>query len=142
MKSPDKTELVKTLLRNYGFTNTQISKIVNVRPRILSSDTQKTIWPKLNFFGSIGLSSTDLPRLICASHCQSLLARSLQNQLIPCYNFIKSVLLLDENAIKMLKRRPRILLWNVEKKIDPDVAALREAGVSQNCNPVPAVSMS
>ncbi|CAL5352355.1 unnamed protein product [Camellia sinensis] len=111
-KKVQNTELVKTLLRNYGFTNTQISKLVDMDPTILFC-----------------LSSTDIPRVICASYCQALLSRSLENQLIPCYNFLKSVLFLNQNVIKMLKSRPRVLLFNVEKVLAPNIATLREAGV-------------
>ncbi|GMP87792.1 hypothetical protein CsSME_00040024 [Camellia sinensis var. sinensis] len=131
-KRVQNTELVKTLLRNYGFTNTQISKLVDMDPNILFYNPQKTILPKLEFFRSIGLSSTDIPRVICATYCQALLSRSLENQLIPCYNFLKSVLFLDQNVIKMLKRSPRVLLFNVEKILAPNIATLREAGVPQS----------
>ncbi|CAL5426045.1 unnamed protein product [Camellia sinensis] len=62
----------------------------------------------------------------------TLLSRSLENQLIPCYNFLKSVLFLNQNVIKMLKSRPRVLLFNVEKVLAPNIATLREAGVPQS----------
>ncbi|CAL5423649.1 unnamed protein product [Camellia sinensis] len=114
-KKVQNTELVKTLLRNYGFTNTQISKLVDMDPTILFCNPQKTILPKLEFFRSIGLSSTDIPRGICASYCQALF-----------------VLFLNQNVIKMLKSRPRVLLFNVEKVLAPNIATLREAGVPQS----------
>ncbi|CAL5423651.1 unnamed protein product [Camellia sinensis] len=101
-------------------------------PTILFCNPQKTILPKLEFFRSIGLSSTDIPRVICASYCQALLSQSLENQLIPCYNFLKSVLFLNQNVIKMLKSRPRVLLFNVEEVLAPNIATLREAGVPQS----------
>ncbi|XP_052204955.1 transcription termination factor MTERF15, mitochondrial-like [Diospyros lotus] len=123
-------ELVKTILRDYGFTNAQISKIVAVRPSILSCNPDKILLPKLEFFRSIGLSSTDLPRIVCAN--KSLLSRSLEKKLIPCHNFLKSVLLLDGNVAKMLKRGPGILLYDVHKTIAPNIAALREAGAPQS----------
>ncbi|CAL5426046.1 unnamed protein product [Camellia sinensis] len=120
-KKVQNTELVKTLLRNYGFTNTQISKLVDTDPTILFCNPQKTILPKLEFFRSVGLSSTDIPRVICATYCQALLSRSLENQLIPCYM-----------SLKCLKSRPRVLLFNVEKVLAPNIATLREAGVPQS----------
>ncbi|XP_052178441.1 transcription termination factor MTERF8, chloroplastic-like [Diospyros lotus] len=123
-------EIVRTILRDYGFANAQISKLVASRPSILSCNPDKTLIPKLEFFRSIGLSSTDLPRIICA--CNSLLFRSLEKQLIPCYNFLKSVLLLDENVVKMLKHGARILTHDVDKRIAPNIAALREAGAPQS----------
>ncbi|XP_052204843.1 uncharacterized protein LOC127809788 [Diospyros lotus] len=123
-------EIVKTILRDYGFTDARISKFAAVRPCILSCNPDKILLPKLEFFRSIGLSSTDLPRIIWAS--KGLLFRSLEKQLIPCYNFLKSVLLLDENVAKMLKRGPSILLHDVHKTIAPNIAALREVGAPQS----------
>ncbi|XP_052178323.1 uncharacterized protein LOC127792033 [Diospyros lotus] len=123
-------ELVKTILTDYGFTDARISKIAASRPCILSFNPDKTFIPKLEFFRSIGLSSKDLPRIICA--CNGLLFRSLDKQLISCYNFLKSVLLLDENVVEMLKRDARIPAQDVDKRIAPNIAALREAGGPQS----------
>lgn len=52
----------------------------------------------------------------------SLLCRSLEKQLIPCYNFLTSVLSFDE------KGSSRIFKQCVEKKIPPRMVVLRGAG--------------
>lgn len=55
-----------TFLRNHGFTDTQISKIVKASPQVLSANTQKTLLPKIEFLSSIGISGTDIPAVISA----------------------------------------------------------------------------
>ncbi|KAM7518952.1 hypothetical protein LguiB_017914 [Lonicera macranthoides] len=129
-KTPQKSERVIALLRTHGFSETQISKVVKVRPTILFSDPKKTLIPKLEFFRSIGLSRTDLPKIVSSNPV--LLMSSLENQLIPCHNFLKNVLVLDENVVKMLKRNSRILTYDFEKIIDPNISSLSRVGVPKS----------
>ncbi|KAM7515050.1 hypothetical protein LguiA_004633 [Lonicera macranthoides] len=129
-KNPQKAERVLTLFRAHGFSETQISKMVRIRPRILFSDPKKNLIPKLEFFRSIGLSRTDMPRILSLN--PSLLGRSLENQLIPCHNFLKNVLILDENVVKMLKQNSRILLHDFEKNIGPNICSLSGVGVPKS----------
>ncbi|KAM7514931.1 hypothetical protein LguiA_004514 [Lonicera macranthoides] len=129
-KNPQKAERVLTLFRTHGFSETQISRVVKVRPTILFSDPKKTLIPKLEFFRSIGLSRTDLPRIVSSNPV--LLGRSLANQLIPCHNFLKNLLILDENVVKMLKRDSRILLHDFENVTGPNISSLSEIGVPKS----------
>ncbi|KAM7514933.1 hypothetical protein LguiA_004516 [Lonicera macranthoides] len=129
-KNLQKSESVIALFRTHGFSETQISKMVRIRPRILSSDPKKKIIPKLEFFRSIGLSRTDLPRIVSLN--PSLFGRSLENHLIPCHNFLKNVLVLDENVVKMLKRDSRILLYDFEKNMGPNISSLSGVGVPKS----------
>ncbi|KAM7518953.1 hypothetical protein LguiB_017915 [Lonicera macranthoides] len=129
-KNPQKAERVLTLFRAHGFSETQISRMVRMRPRILLSDPKKNLIPKLNFFRSIGLSRTDMPRILSLN--PSLLGRSLKNQLIPCHNSLKNVLVLDENVVKMLKKNSRILTHDFEKNIGPNISSLSGVGVPKS----------
>ncbi|XP_057965491.1 uncharacterized protein LOC131156056 [Malania oleifera] len=131
IRNPDRANSVLTLLKSYGFTQTQISKVVRGRPSILVADPESTILPKLEFFHSIGVSAAELPKIICRNYV--LLAVSLENQLIPYYNFLKSeVLLTDEEVVQVLKRAQRIFQSDVQKCIAPNITVLRELGVPQS----------
>ncbi|KAM4086249.1 hypothetical protein ACJW30_10G088700 [Castanea mollissima] len=88
-EKPDKSDSVLNLLRENGFSNTQISQLVRSIPQ---------------FFLSKGVSSSDLTRVLCAN--PSLLGNSLKKHIIPCYDFLKSVLLVDEKVLTTLKRSP------------------------------------
>ncbi|XP_059438914.1 transcription termination factor MTERF15, mitochondrial-like [Corylus avellana] len=129
-ENPERPDSVLNLLKENGFNNTQISKIVRVRPLFLLSDPEKTLLPKIEFFRSVGVSSSDLPVILSSN--PSLFSRSLKNQLIPCYDFLKSVLLVEEKVVTTLKHSPRAFLYNVTNNMAPNIALLRQLGVPQS----------
>ncbi|KAG8374981.1 hypothetical protein BUALT_Bualt10G0052100 [Buddleja alternifolia] len=47
LKSPEKSDLLLTLLRNYGLSDAHIAKLVTKLPTILIANPEKTILPKL-----------------------------------------------------------------------------------------------
>ncbi|XWS76512.1 hypothetical protein CRYUN_Cryun01aG0182800 [Craigia yunnanensis] len=130
-RSPERPDLVLALLRNYGFSRTQISNLIRKRPVLLLYNPENILLPKLEFFLSIGLSSCDLARTLSSD--PTLLIRSLENQLKPSYEFLKSVLLSNEKIVSALKRTTWIFLEDPSKNLMPNIAHLRELGVPQNC---------
>lgn len=127
-ETPERPDLVVNLLKNHGFTNAQISKFVMGAPLLLLSDPEKTLLPKLQFFGSKGLSDTECAQII--SSCPSVLVRRL-NRLMPIFDFLKSTLVMDEKVAAALKRWPRLLCQDVEKNLAPNLGLLKEIGVPQ-----------
>nr|POF25774.1 transcription termination factor mtef1, chloroplastic [Quercus suber] len=98
---------------------------------LLLSDPGKTLLPKIEFFLSkVGVSSSDLSRILTSS--PFLLVRSLDNHLIPCYNFLKSVLVVDEKVLTTLKRSQLSFLFDVTNNMVPNIALLREFGVPES----------
>ncbi|KAJ9179083.1 hypothetical protein P3X46_010907 [Hevea brasiliensis] len=93
LKSPQKPDSFLSFLRDHGFSDPQISKVVRFNPHLLSCNVKKTVLPKLEFLHSIGVSNDDLPKMICSN--PGFLVRSLEKYLIPCYNILKSSLLSD-----------------------------------------------
>ncbi|XAR61289.1 hypothetical protein NMG60_11034939 [Bertholletia excelsa] len=124
--SPEKPDSVLNLLKQQGFTKSQISAIVRRRPVLLRSNV-KTLLPKFEFFQSIGVSRADLAKTL--SFNPTLVTRSLENQLIPCYNFLKSVVQSDKNVIAAMRRTSWIFLIDFRKDLIPNVTLLREIGV-------------
>ncbi|KAL3517471.1 hypothetical protein ACH5RR_020060 [Cinchona calisaya] len=130
----ERAELVDSLLRSYGFNDTQISKLQTLRPRALTLHPHKIILPKFEFLRSIGVSEVDLPKIIAFN--PAILETSLQGRLIPSYNFLKSLSLSDEEIITMMKNYWRIFQSDEEKTIGPKVELLKSLGVPQ-----PAISL-
>ncbi|KAG2693502.1 hypothetical protein I3760_08G100200 [Carya illinoinensis] len=130
LENPDRPDSVRNLLKENGFTNIQITTIVRRRPQLLLADPGKILLPKIEFFRSIGLSSSELPKII--TMCPELLRRSLNQHLIPCYNFLKSVLLEDDKVITTLKRSSRAFLNSVVDNMVPNIELLREIGAPQS----------
>ncbi|KAL4603202.1 hypothetical protein ACB092_10G108500 [Castanea dentata] len=128
-ENPDKPDSVLNLLKRNGFNDTHITKLIKINPRFLLSDPKKTLLPKIEFFLSIGISSSDLPRTLASN--PDLLQRSLNNVLIPCYNFLTSLLVEKEKDITTLKRS-RWSLHYMTICMVPNVVLLREGGVPQS----------
>ncbi|XP_037496096.1 transcription termination factor MTEF1, chloroplastic-like, partial [Jatropha curcas] len=124
-------ESVIALLRKHGFSNFQISKIVQSWPRILLADPEKNILPKLKFFSSIGMTGPDIAKII--SSCALTLTCSLINRIVPVYKFLKGASLFgDEFAIKAMSRASRTCVYNVEKISASNSLLLREIGMPQS----------
>ena len=128
--TPERPDSILSLLRNYGITDTQLPKLIRVFPTLLLTDPEKTLLPKLEFLNSKPFSRADLGRVL--SSCPMILSRSLDNQIIPCYNFFKSILHLDNRVVSAIKRSPRIFLEDVNKNIVPNITALQEIGVPES----------
>lgn len=128
-ETPDRPESVLNLLRNHGFSKTHISNIIRIRPAILLTNPEKTLLPKLVFFKSIGVSTHDIAKN------PILLGRSLENQIIPSYNFLKRMLLSDEEVAAALKRARWFFIQDHSRNVNlvPNIDLLRELGVPESC---------
>jgi mTERF domain-containing protein len=87
-------------------------------------DDEKTLLPKIEFFRSKGASSSDLPMIL--SRNPLLLARSLKNYIIPSYDLLKSLLLVDQ---KVLTTFMRSSLVDIANNMVPNISLLRQLGV-------------
>jgi mTERF domain-containing protein len=125
-QSPERPDSVLNLLKENGFSNAQISKIVRMHPLILLSHPEKTLLPKIELLRSIGVSSSDLMTILSSN--PFLFKSNLKKCLIPCYDFLKSVLLVDERVLKIFKRSSRACLSNVTNTVAPNIALLRQVG--------------
>jgi mTERF domain-containing protein len=82
--------------------------------------------PKIELLRSIGISSSDLITIL--SSYTYLFQRNLKKRLIPCYDFIKSILLVDEKVLKTFKRAPQAFLCDLPNTMAPNIALLRQLG--------------
>ncbi|KAJ9178534.1 hypothetical protein P3X46_010412 [Hevea brasiliensis] len=126
-ETTEKPDSVLRLLSEHGFTNYQIRKIVECRPRVLLSQPEKTLLPKFEFLRSIGVSRLGIS--IIASRNPNLLTRSIKQHMIPLYEILKSVLVSDKKVVTALKRmRRNFWLYSLSKNL----SLLRGLGVSQS----------
>lgn len=91
---------------------------------------RKPLCPRLNFFHSIGISSSDLPKMFAI--CQGLFTRSLENRLIPNFNTLSNLLQSIEKTIVLIKFFPYIVFHDVEYYLIPNVKILPDIGVSES----------
>ncbi|KAL5551001.1 hypothetical protein UlMin_001177 [Ulmus minor] len=127
IKTLERPEAVLSLFRDYGFSETQISKIVRFRPTMLLADAEKTFLPKFEFFHSIGISGPDLVLVI--SKNPILLSASLEKSIVPFYDVIKSELPVQK-VVKCFGRPAWYFLnKEVRSNIGPNISTLKEVGV-------------
>lgn len=126
----ERTEAFFNLLRTYGVKNYQISHVVRLHKALVVADLEKDILPKLEFFKYIGLSETDLTRLITTD--PKLLTRSLENRIKPCYDFLKSILKTDKKVVAAIKKAPWIFTAHHTENLVPNITFLREVGEEES----------
>ncbi|XP_058211853.1 uncharacterized protein LOC131324043 [Rhododendron vialii] len=97
------------------------------RSPVIVSNPEKTLLPKLEFFKSKGFSSTDVVKIM--SLTPKLLKRSLENQIIPSFEFVKNLIGSKERALSTIKRSAGPLLVDLESRMAPNVDTLREVDV-------------
>lgn len=130
-ETTEKPDAVLSLLRNNGFSETQIANLVRKRPSLLLSSPQNTLLPKLEFFHSIGFTNTGIARAV--SKDPTLLTRSLKNQILPNYNFLRSVLKSNEKVVAATRRTTWIFLEDYTKNLEPNIVFLRGVGLPESC---------
>ncbi|KAJ9696407.1 hypothetical protein PVL29_008565 [Vitis rotundifolia] len=129
-ESSEGPDSVLAFLKNHGFSDTQIAKLITRRPRLVCSDPEETLLPKIEFFNSIGITGPDFTRILTQN--PNIWFRSVKKRLAPCYDFIKSVVLSEDKAVTTLKGAPRMLMCDMQTSIAPNIALLRKFGVSQS----------
>ncbi|GLT53767.1 hypothetical protein SLA2020_270170 [Shorea laevis] len=97
--SPERPDSVLNLLKENGFNHTQISRIVRANPLFLLYDPEKTLLPKIEFFRSVGVSSSDLPGILSSN--PMLLGRSLKKQLSPAMNSSRVCFLSTRKSLQL-----------------------------------------
>ncbi|XP_074589610.1 uncharacterized protein LOC141845459 [Curcuma longa] len=123
----DKALSVLALLKDYGFDEAHLVRLVARLPRVLLMDVEKTLKPKLEFYRGIGLVGTTLPKFL--SKCRWLLTCSVEERLLPNAEFLKSVVKTNENVADALKHTPWLITCNTRTTVLPKVAAMRAYGV-------------
>ncbi|KAF5186144.1 Mitochondrial transcription termination factor family protein [Thalictrum thalictroides] len=129
LKTTDTPDLVLELLVNHGFTKPQITHLITKHPSILLSSI-KVLDPKLQFLKKVGLSETDIPKVI-TSHASIFIFTSLQDRIIPSYNFLRTLYTHDE-ILSYFQRRTLsvgILEVDLEKHLPPKLKILKDRQV-------------
>ncbi|KAL5708821.1 hypothetical protein ACHQM5_019578 [Ranunculus cassubicifolius] len=124
-ESPTNPDSVLALLKNNGFSDSQISKIIAQRPELLASSVDKTLKPKFDFFNSMGLSGPDLAKAL--SRQGTVLLSSLEKTIIPNIDSLKSIFQTDEKVIITIKHYMDVI--PCFKTVESNIAILQSHGV-------------
>ncbi|KAK9923665.1 hypothetical protein M0R45_032072 [Rubus argutus] len=129
-ESPEKPDLVIKLLKHYGFSDTHISDIVKKLPELLSVNAEKTLLPKLDFFGSIGLTGTALAQALCGNPI--VLKMSLENSIRPCYDIVKTLGIPDDKVTRFIQKSHWMFKVKILSNVAHNVSVLRSLQVPQS----------
>nr|KYP46718.1 hypothetical protein KK1_031683 [Cajanus cajan] len=160
LKTPDGPNAVIDLLSNYGFSKTQIAKLVEKHPLVLVAKAENTLLPKLKFLRSIGVSNTDLPKILLRNHVILMLWESkfeiyerwgwnCETVLRAFRKFPNFMKLSEENFTKKMSflvkdmgwpsediaEYPLVVAYNLEKRIIPRfsvIKILKSKGLLEN----------
>ncbi|XP_048432281.1 transcription termination factor MTERF9, chloroplastic-like [Pyrus x bretschneideri] len=128
-ETTERPDSVLGLLRDHGFADSEISKLVSKVPRLLLADPEKILSPKLEFLRSLGLSGTSIALAICRNPI--FLTASLKNALVPGFNLFKKELLSDEKVVNLITRSWGVLSDRVQSNIAQNLSVLRALEVPQ-----------
>ncbi|XP_071712161.1 uncharacterized protein [Rutidosis leptorrhynchoides] len=129
LKSTINSDLVVTILKNYGLNNSQIKQIVYCSPRILNSKPTKTLEPKVRVFKELGLSGSDLVSLIKKN--PQVLWPGLHSRIIPCVDFVKKLVGSDENVIKVINNSKSFSFSNrTISRLSTNISLMQNYGLS------------
>ncbi|CAN8245034.1 unnamed protein product [Cochlearia groenlandica] len=90
---------VLSLLRSYGFKDSQISTIITGYPMLLVADAERSLAPKLKLLRSKGDSNTELAEIV--SKVPKILRKKAGEAICVYYGFIKEIV----DADKCIKHR-------------------------------------
>ncbi|PIM99746.1 hypothetical protein CDL12_27758 [Handroanthus impetiginosus] len=104
--------------------------MVTKLPSILVADPEKTVLPKLQFFHSIGIPAHVLAHM--TSRSPVILRCSLENRIIPFYDYLKNLLQSDKKVITVFKHAVRPFSHIALQRLPPNVAILKKYGVNES----------
>ncbi|KAL5231071.1 hypothetical protein ABZP36_029847 [Zizania latifolia] len=124
IRSTEKADAVCALLRSYGFSDRDVTRIVRSAPLLLTVDPDRITRPKLEFFASMGFEPSKLATV------PLLLTRSLHNHIIPTIQFLRGFISSDDEIRRGFYRCPRALITSLDNNMRPAVEALSRHGLT------------
>ncbi|XP_077247617.1 uncharacterized protein LOC143887414 [Tasmannia lanceolata] len=129
-ETAEKPDSVLNFFKNYDLTKTQISKIIAKFPKFLVSNPDKTLKPKFEFFLGLGMPAPELAMTLCVN--PYMLRNSLQNQIIPAFNFLKSILHTNKDILVALRHSRYFTQFSTQTVMEPNITTLRNHGVPES----------
>lgn len=118
---------IKGLFENYGFTETQISKMLKY-PFMLSLNLD-IVKSKLDYFQSYGFTPNDLGYILTGD--AHVIRSGLENSIIQSCEILNGLLKDNKSVIGVVKRSTRVLKQDLSKSLLPNIELLRQDGVPE-----------
>ncbi|XP_065867298.1 transcription termination factor MTERF2, chloroplastic-like [Euphorbia lathyris] len=125
--NPQTPQSVIQLLKSHHFSDTQVAKLIVKYPKILRLKVKNNLQPKLEYFVQNGFAGELLGQFIASN--PSAIGRSLDSQIKPCFEFLRSFLNSNEKMATAIIRSPWFLQVNLNGIMRPNVDFLMKEGV-------------
>ncbi|KAL3845808.1 hypothetical protein ACJIZ3_003211 [Penstemon smallii] len=127
LNNPQECNSTLTFLKESGFSNTQLEKIVKSWPVVYSANLEKTIIPKIKIFQDSGFSAHETAQIISAA--PSILHLGSKN-LISSISLLKSLLGSTGQVAKFSQSAVWFLKSDLDKNLVPNINFLQSCGVT------------
>ncbi|XP_073066654.1 uncharacterized protein [Primulina eburnea] len=127
LNNPEKADSNISILKESGFSKTQVERVLTYRPFLLSASTEKVIKPKIKIFQDLGLSKSEIANII--SKDPGILGCSAKNRVIPSLDVLKNLFGSNAEVGKLLKVSGWFLIMDLEKTLVPNVKFLESCGI-------------
>ncbi|KAK1279297.1 hypothetical protein QJS04_geneDACA015102 [Acorus gramineus] len=127
IKTTENADSILLLLKNQGFTSTQIAKLVSIRPKLVLLNPDKNLKPKMDFLRGVGFSTLDLTQIL--SKNPTILSCSLEKRILPAIGYLKGILGTDKDIISAIKGSTWVVHSNLHEAMGHKIAVLRDHGV-------------
>ncbi|CAL1390410.1 unnamed protein product [Linum trigynum] len=129
IKTPERADSVLSYLKDVGFSRAQIETIVQKVPRVLNSDVENILKPKVQVFQDSGFAAKDVTEIITGDPW--ILTRSPLNRLVPSIVALKSVVGSVADVAALLKKSAWFLKLDLEATMLPNIEYVQSFGVSE-----------
>ncbi|PON61584.1 Mitochodrial transcription termination factor [Parasponia andersonii] len=104
-----------SFVRERGFSQCHLKKLIRKLPGLLFSDVDKSIKPKLKFFQDLDFSPSDIADIISLKSSGRFLKHDLEKSMVPNIEFLKCCGISSSVILKRLVKFPRFFLLKPER---------------------------
>ncbi|XP_059629807.1 uncharacterized protein LOC132272730 [Cornus florida] len=128
LKSPEETDSILSFLKESGFSDTHLERVIKRAPRVLFANLERSIKPKFKLFQELGFSSSDVVETVLSD--PMILTSSVDNRLGPTILGLKSVFGSSMKVSRVLKKCARILRYDLANTMIPNIEFMKSCGIS------------
>ncbi|XP_021766924.1 uncharacterized protein LOC110731375 [Chenopodium quinoa] len=128
IKSTQNPYLVVDCLKQRGFSNTQMKRLILSLPILLKCSVDRTLIPKFKALEELGISGSDLADIVSSN--STILRRDFTNRIIAMISYVKSIVGDDKKFFKLLKRSYWLMSVDISAGLQPNIELFRKYGFS------------
>uniref|UniRef100_A0A0D9WNH8 Uncharacterized protein n=1 Tax=Leersia perrieri TaxID=77586 RepID=A0A0D9WNH8_9ORYZ len=125
LKSPSKPNAVLAFLSGLGLSRSDIAVAVVSDPRLLCAKVDKTLGANVADLSELGMSRSQVARLIPLARCYFR-----YKSIGPKMAFLLTVFGSFDSCLEVLKMNTRVLSYNIEQVIKPNLVVLQQCEIT------------